>query len=115
MRGRTVLVNSFISLTTKQSPLGPQDTTFTISVSSSILYLVRAWRFLDDFKYAPVQFFDEIARDASFARFLFGIGRLGLGLALEFILNERHWVLNGRYGTLGGVVAGGRVKGGYGG
>ena len=30
-----------------------------------------------NFGYAPVQFFDEIARCASFARFVFGVGLLG--------------------------------------
>src|SRR6201992_2964075 len=41
IRGRTDFVNSFISLTMKDSPLGPQDTMFAISVSSSILYFVK--------------------------------------------------------------------------
>lgn len=67
------------------------------------------------FKSAPVQFFDEIARCTSFTRFLFGIGLLGFRLALELILDGRHWILNGRDGASGGVVAGRRVKGGYGG
>ena len=67
------------------------------------------------FKYTPVQFFDEIARCASFARVLFGVGLLGFRLALEFILNGRHWFLSGRDGASGEVAAGGMVKGGYGG
>lgn len=38
MRGRMDFVNSFMSLTTKQSPWGPQDTTCDQDVSSSILH-----------------------------------------------------------------------------
>jgi hypothetical protein len=37
MRGRIDFVNSFMSLTTKQSPAGPQLTTCAIAGSSSIL------------------------------------------------------------------------------
>lgn len=37
MRGRMDFVNSFMSLTTKQSPCGPQETTWAQEVSSSIL------------------------------------------------------------------------------
>lgn len=68
-----------------------------------------------NFGYAPVQFFDEIARCASFARFLFGVGLLGFRVALEFILNRWCRVLNGRNGASGGVAAEGGVEGGYGG
>ena len=63
--------------------------------------------------YVPIQFFDEIARCASFARFLFGVGLLGFRVALEFILNGWCRVLNGRNGAL--VAAKGGVEGGYGG
>ena len=37
MRGRMDFVNSFMSLTTKLSPWGPQETTCAHEVSSSIL------------------------------------------------------------------------------
>ena len=44
MRGRMVFVNSFMSLTTKQSPLGPHETTSANDESSSILWVVARER-----------------------------------------------------------------------
>ena len=65
MRGRMDFVNSFMSLTTKQSPLGPHATTSAKVVSSSILcgklnMNVWARAEYEKCKYALVELLDKV-------------------------------------------------------